>query len=221
MPSPAPNARSRKRASGRTSRPMRSPMRRAVCMALPRSEEMSASTRSAARRAAIASACAIPFSVSSLSRWPWMRISTFQRVSPWRTTMKMVPRTIFGGYRTYRAITKMVRGTIFSSELRRSAHEGHERLGHRDRSVGVLAVLEDRDERAPDRQPRAVERVHGLDLSLRVAIARLHAPCLERLEVGARGNLAIRVLSRQPHLQVVGLRRGEAGVAGAQQHHAI
>src|SRR5258706_28201 len=61
----------------------------------------------------------------------------------------------------------------------------------------------------------------GLGLALLVAKARLHAPRLERLEVRARGDLAVGVLSRQPNLEIVGLRGGKADVAGAQRHHAV
>ena len=53
------------------------------------------------------------------------------------------------------------------------------------------------------------------------AIAGVHAP---RLEIGAdraRRDLAIGPLPRQPDLDVVGLGRGEAHVAGAQRHDAI
>jgi hypothetical protein len=42
----------------------------------------------------------MPEAVSLLSRWPWMRVSTFQSVSPWRTTMKRV-RTVIPGAATF------------------------------------------------------------------------------------------------------------------------
>ena len=60
-----------------------------------------------------------------------------------------------------------------------------------------------------------------LGLSLVGAPAGLHAPRLERLAVAARGNLAVLALTRQPHLEVVRLRRAEADVAAAQRHDAI
>ena len=44
---------------------------------------------------------------------------------------------------------------------------------------------------------------------------------LEGLEVGARRDLAIRILRGQPHFEVVGLRAREAHVAGAEQHRAV
>src|SRR3990167_11447557 len=35
-------------------------------------------------------ACHRPMSLSGMSRWPWMRVSTFQAVSPWRMAMMRV-----------------------------------------------------------------------------------------------------------------------------------
>src|SRR3990167_6635093 len=35
-------------------------------------------------------ACHRPVSLSGMSRWPWMRVSTFQAVSPWRMAMMRV-----------------------------------------------------------------------------------------------------------------------------------
>ena len=66
------------------------------------------------------------------------------------------------------------------------ADEGAERLRDPDAAVLLLVLLEDRDQRAPDRQPGAVERVHepGLGLGLR-AVADLGAP---RLEVARRSS---------------------------------
>src|SRR5437667_8789543 len=92
---------------------------------------------------------------------------------------------------------------------------------HANRPVGVLAVLENRDQGAPDGEAGAVQGMHRLGLALLVAESRLHAARLERLEVGARGDLAIRLLRRQPDLDIVGLRRRKAGVPGAQRHHAV
>src|SRR3546814_4943386 len=60
------------------------------------------------------------------------------------------------------------------------AHIGMERFGDVDAAVGLLIIFEDCDERAPDREARAVERVDEL-VALRAlaAEARVHAPCLE------------------------------------------
>ena len=82
-------------------------------------------------------------------------------------------------------------------------------------------VFHHRDQRAPDGETRAVQRVHELRLALRVAEARLHPPRLERLAVRARRDLAVGVLRGQPHFEVVGLGGGEADVAGAQRDDAV
>jgi hypothetical protein len=52
-------------------------------------------------------------------------------------------------------------------------------------------------------------------------VARVHAPGLEVAAVGARGDLAVAALPRQPDLEVVGLARAEAGVAGAERQDAV
>jgi hypothetical protein len=54
-----------------------------------------------------------------------------------------------------------------------------------------------------------------------IAPARLHAPRLEIPAVAARGDLAVFLLPRQPHFEVIGLRAAEADVAAAQRDHAI
>ena len=91
-----------------------------------------------------------------------------------------------------------------------------ERLWHLDRAVGALVILHDRDQRPPHGKPGAVERVDEMRALLsRLAEARVHAPRLEVAAIRARGNFSIGVLSRQPDLDVVGLTRVEAHVAGA------
>ena len=102
-----------------------------------------------------------------------------------------------------------------------AAHVGLERRRDRDAAVLVLVVLQDRDERAADRDAGAVEGVdEARALAVLRPVARVHAP---RLEVGAdraARDLAIGALPRQPDLDVVGLGRGEAHVAGAERHGA-
>ena len=58
-------------------------------------------------------------------------------------------------------------------------------------------------------------------LAVLAAIARHHAPRLELAADRAGGNLAIHVLARQPDLDVVGLLRGKAHVAGAERDDAV
>src|SRR3546814_16797316 len=59
-------------------------------------------------------------------------------------------------------------------------------------ALPILIIFEDCDERAPDREARAVERVDEL-VALRAlaAEARVHAPCLEIAAVRAARNLEI------------------------------
>src|SRR5574337_1124678 len=73
-----------------------------------------------------------------------------------------------------------------------------------------------------DGEPRTVQRVHEFGLAgVGVADTRLQATRLEILAVGAAGNLPVSLLAGQPHLEVVGLGRTEAHVAGAQQQLAV
>src|SRR6218665_1519344 len=51
---------------------------------------------SPARARASCSACHRPVSFSGMSRWPWMRVSTVQAVSPWRMAM-VVGAWLWGG----------------------------------------------------------------------------------------------------------------------------
>src|SRR6267143_724453 len=49
---------------------------------------------------------------------------------------------------------------------------------HGDRPVRVLAVLENRDQGAPDGETRAVQRMYRVGPAFLVAECRLHAACL-------------------------------------------
>src|SRR5579862_3785369 len=186
----------------------RSIFRCAVSWARPRSLDISTSQGSSARRAAMASACAMPSSVRLLSPWPWIFIATFQSVWPWRTT-------------TMRVISRPCRSRGLGGNRCHATHERNKRLRHSHRSVGVLVVLEDRDERASDGESRSVDRMQRLDLALVVPVSRHHPARLEALEVRAGRDLAIGVLPGKPHLDVVRLRRREARVARAEQHGAV
>src|SRR5690348_11854264 len=103
-----------------------------------------------------------------------------------------------------------------------AVHVRTQRCGNGDRSILLLIVLEDGDQGAPDREARAVQRVNeARALLARLAPARLHAPRLELAAVRAARDLAIGILARQPDLDVVGLLRREAHVAGAERDHAV
>src|SRR5262249_38311504 len=94
-------------------------------------------------------------------------------------------------------------------DLGEAAHVGAQHLGNDHRAVRLLVVLEHGDERASDREAGAVERVHEARVlaALRL-VAGIHAPRLEVAAHRARRNLAVSVLARQPHLDVVRLLRG-------------
>src|SRR5512146_1448303 len=97
-----------------------------------------------------------------------------------------------------------------------------ERLRHRHDAIGALIVFEQRDDRARERQTGAVERVHQTWLLPRAwPIANARAACLEVSKARARRHLEPGTNTRRPHLQVVRLRRGKAGITRGQQHHPI
>src|SRR3954466_14758901 len=118
--------------------------------------------------------------------------------------------------------TRMRGRSRIGGEPLEAARVGPQRLGHGDAAVPLLVVLQYRDQRPPDRQPRPVQRVHEAR-SLRVlgTVAGAHAPPLVVAAVGAGRDLAVGVLPRQPDLEVVGLARGRAGVARAEQDDAV
>src|SRR6185437_9937385 len=101
-------------------------------------------------------------------------------------------------------------------------HIGLERVGHGDGAVGTLIVLKHGDEGAADRETGAVQGVHeAYALPFFRPEARLHAAGLELAAIGAARYLAIGVLPGQPDLEIISLARGEAHIAGAEQHDAI
>src|SRR5215467_237929 len=109
-----------------------------------------------------------------------------------------------------------------SSDHVEPAHVRTQHIRHRDRAVRLLVGLHHRDQRAADGDAGAVERVHEARLAVVLAAeARVHAPGLELAAQRARGNLPVHVLPGQPDLDIVGLLRGKAHVAGAEGDHAI
>src|SRR5690606_9837151 len=101
-------------------------------------------------------------------------------------------------------------------DLFSAAHIGAKSLRNCDAAVGVLIVLHHRDQRAADGDAGAVQRMDEAGpLPFGRTIASLHAPRLEIAADRTGRNLAIGVLAGQPDLDVVGLLRAEAHVAGA------
>src|ERR1051326_4418889 len=112
-----------------------------------------------------------------------------------------------------------LRGTNLRTESRadpvEAAHIRPQRLGDEHRTVRLLIILQDRDKRAPNRKPGAVQRVYetGVLFALR-SIACVHAAGLEVAAIRAGRNFAEHILTGQPDLDVVRLLRAEAHVAG-------
>src|SRR6516162_6647048 len=74
-------------------------------------------------------------------------------------------------------------------------------------SIGLLIILDNRDPRAANGESAAVQRVHIFRLVLALGPEPdIRPPRLVRLEIRARRNLAIQLLSRQPDLNVIRLR---------------
>src|SRR5688572_2729582 len=123
-----------------------------------------------------------------------------------------------------RALDRSLSGTlaICFCDSFKAVHVRAQHCGNGDRSILLLIVFEDGDQRAPDRKAGAIERVdEARTLLARLAAARLHAPRLELAAVGAARDLAIGVLAGQPDLDVKSLLRREAHVAGAQRDDAV
>src|SRR5579871_2965411 len=75
-------------------------------------------------------------------------------------------------------------------------------------SIRLLIILNDRDPGAPNGQRAAVQGVDELGLVLAFRpISNVRPPRLVRLEIRARRNLAVELLARQPHFDVVSLCR--------------
>ena len=102
------------------------------------------------------------------------------------------------------------------------AHVRAQHVRHAHGPVFLLIVLEHRDKRAANRQARAVQRVHVFGFARSAYLEfDVRAACLKRFGVAAGGNFLVRLLSRQPHLDVVGLRHRKAHVARAQHNRAV
>ena len=94
-------------------------------------------------------------------------------------------------------------------------------VGNPNPAFFCLVIFDDRDERAPDGDPGAVQSVDEIDFSVAGAESRFHPSRLKIAAVAARGDFAISALPRQPDLQIVGFGGGESRVAGAKRDDAI
>src|SRR6267143_1344453 len=125
--------------------------------------------------------------------------------------------------RTIRSPTQLrVRRSRGRSQAFDAAHVRPQGLRQHDGAVLLLPVLQQRDHRASDREPAAVQRVREARLVLRPRPEPdLRPPGLVVRERRAGADLAVGLLPGQPYLDVVRLLRGEAEVAGAQRDHAV
>src|SRR5579864_3947780 len=95
-----------------------------------------------------------------------------------------------------RAWARSMRSAIGPQNLQ-PAEIGPKRGRNNDRSVRLLIILEHCDERAPDGETRAVERVDKPGaLPFLGPEARIHSPRLELAAIGTARNFAIGVLPR-------------------------
>src|SRR5262245_56852096 len=86
------------------------------------------------------------------------------------------------------------------------AHESAQRFKDDDAAVFLLELLEDREPGATDGERGAVQGVGEPRLGFRLgAVADLGAARLKIAEPRAARDLAIRILPRQPHLEIVAL----------------
>src|SRR5690606_23069330 len=98
-----------------------------------------------------------------------------------------------------------------------AVHVSAQSLGHRDAAILVLIVLEHGHQGTANSETGTIDGVQEFRLAGDgIAPTCLHATRLEVTEVAARGNLAVGVLARQPHFEIVGLARGEADVTTAE-----
>ena len=112
-------------------------------------------------------------------------------------------------------------GIRASAELRRSAVLDEDRRD-RDRAVGLLAILDDRDQRPADRHGGAVERVDVLRRCTRGGpVAAAETTSLVVGRVRGRGQLAVSLLARDPGLAVELAGRRGAEVADRDVDDAV
>ena len=105
--------------------------------------------------------------------------------------------------------------------MRSDAEVAAQRLGNEHGAVGLLIRLQQRDVEPRQRGAGAVERVAELVFPVLVLEAQRHAARLEVAEIRAARHFEIGVLAGRPDFDVVGLRRAEADVAGAEFDDAV
>src|SRR6201987_877685 len=112
--------------------------------------------------------------------------------------------------------SKLLRRDLVSSNIRPQ----HFRNNHAP--IGLLIILHNRDPRPSHRQPAAVQSMYKFRFVFALRTEPdIRPPRLVRLEIRARRNLAIQLLTRQPDFNIVRLRRRWPHVARAQRHRSV
>src|SRR5688572_8759830 len=155
----------------------------------------------------------LAFRIMGGAPWePQFTFSNFQfPMNIWRRERDSNPRCPYGHSdfqdRRLKPLGHLSALSILAFDPVQSPHVGFQRFRNKDRPIRLLIVLDYRNPGAADGQPRAIQRVRELDLAGTVrAIANRRAACLERFGVRAGRDLAIRLLTREPHFDVVRLR---------------
>src|SRR5450756_1251159 len=98
-----------------------------------------------------------------------------------------------------------------------AVHVRNQQLRNFNSSIFPLIILQNRQIGPPHSQPAAIQCVQelaflraGLSACSQRLISNVRPPRLECLEIRAGRNLPVEPLSRQPHLQVIRLRRRES-----------
>src|SRR5690242_4357364 len=123
------------------------------------------------------------------------------------------PKSLGTGSRPLRPMTAMC--PISGAANHVDAEVRAQRFGHHHAAVGLLVVFKDRQPGAPNREPAAVDGVHEVGFTAAGFSLDRRAPRLVRLEIGARRNLLVSALAGEPDLDVIGLGRTRAHIAGA------
>src|ERR1039458_5914142 len=119
----------------------------------------------------------------------------------------------------------MMPSSFFNNSIQ-SAHIWTKKLGDKYGAIGLLVVFDNGEPGAAHGETAAIEGMHELRFGLCArrgcgAVADVGTARLKGVEVGAGRDFAIKILARQPDLEVVRLGGGETGVAGAEEDAAV
>src|SRR5690242_971664 len=101
----------------------------------------------------------------------------------------------------YKPVSRDVMRISVSPDAFDATHIRPQYLRDQYRPIGLLMVLHHRNQRTPQRDAGAIQRVQiSNGLAIGGTKPRVHAPCLEVTAVRARADLPPSLLSRQPSL---------------------